>query len=271
MCLAVDNSLWRRFAKKKITESGIDRTLGRYKSREFREILQKWSPALERKNLLKTDLCEEAFGEDELLFSLSESGSSIFALDVAADTAIRANIKQRLRGLKQKYIAADVRNLPFKDNFFDVIISSSTLDHFSSDADLIRSLLELKRVIKPGGKLVIALNNGCNLNFYLMLKLGRLFNLIPYPVQFYGIHKLRRIMNEAGFVIRNKSYIVHIISPLNSLLLLLRRFADEETVGRIAGKIICLFNRMGKNKMTNFLTGWFIALGCVKKSDREIL
>lgn len=259
--------MWRRFAAKKKARSAIDKTLARYKSSEFKAILQKWAPALKGKNLLKTDLCEEAFGEDEILFSLSSSGASIFAVDVAVETAVRANVEQRLKGLNQKYIAADVRSLPFKDNFFDVVVSSSTLDHFNSDTDLIKSLLELKRVIKPDGKLVIALNNGCNFNFYLMLKIGRLFNLIPYPVQFYRIHKLRRIMDEAGFVIRDKSYIVHIISPLNSILLLLRNLAAEEAVSRIAQKITYLFSFLGKNKMTNFLTGWFIALGCVKKAD----
>jgi SAM-dependent methyltransferase len=267
MLSVFEKDLWNRFAVEKDSRPGIDKILGRYKSGEIRGILEKWVPALGAKKVLKTDLREEASGEDEILFSLSECGLSVFALDISVKMAARADIGQKRRGLKQKYIAADVRNLPFKNNSFDAVVSNSTLDHFFNDTDLVRSLLELKRVLKPGGKAIVTLNNSCNINFYLMLKLEKALGLIPYPVQFYSMHKLRKIMKEAGLVIRDKSYIVHIISPLNSLLLLLRRFVPENAVNRIAESIVYLSGRLGRNKITNPFTGWFIALGCDKKEN----
>lgn len=264
----IDNEIlfWKELARSNRNKAHMDVLLGRYKSEEFRNLIKKWVGNLEGKNVLKTDLHEEAFGEDEILFSLSERGFKIFALDIAEQTTQSAHFVQKEKGFSHQYITADVRNLPFKDNIFDVILSSSTLDHFNLEKDLLKSLLELKRVIKLGGNLIITLNNKHNINFYLMLKLERILGLISYPVQFYSIHKLRKIVEEVGLSIQDRSYIVHIVSPLNSILLLLRRCANKNIVDRVAKFSISLFNWLG-NRRSKSLTGCFIALNCVKKID----
>ncbi len=46
----------------------IDSALGRYKSSQFINVVQEWIDTFEGKSVLKTDLREEAFGEDEILF-----------------------------------------------------------------------------------------------------------------------------------------------------------------------------------------------------------
>ncbi len=243
----------------------IDSLLGRYKSDEFINLVKKWVDDFDNKKILKTDLREEAFGEDEILFSLSKEGSIFFALDIAEETTQRAYIRQKERGFAHQYITADVRNLPFKDNIFDVILSSSTLDHFNSQDDLVKSLLELKRVIKVGGDLIITLNNKFNINFYLMLKLGKNLGRISYPVQFYSIYNLRKIIKDVGFSIQDQSFIVHILSPLNSILFLLRRYVGKDIVDKFTKISISLFRWLGNIKMSQAFTGWFIALKCTRK------
>ena len=57
---------------------------------------------------------------------------------------------------------ADVRSLPFADGTFDVVVSNSTLDHFRSRKELIASMRELNRVTRPGGELVLTLDNRAN-------------------------------------------------------------------------------------------------------------
>jgi len=50
----------------------------------------------------------------------------------------------------------DSCNLPFDDNSFDVVVSLETLEHVS---DLDNTLDEIKRVLKPGGFLILSTPN----------------------------------------------------------------------------------------------------------------
>lgn len=56
--------------------------------------------------------------------------------------------------VRGKYVKADVRNLPFKDNYADYIIASEILEHMPLK-DLNNTLREWIRVLKKGGKMII--------------------------------------------------------------------------------------------------------------------
>jgi len=47
----------------------------------------------------------------------------------------------------------DVRQLPYDDEFFDVIISGLTMHHLGSDTN--KAMSEMTRVLKPGGRMAI--------------------------------------------------------------------------------------------------------------------
>lgn len=47
---------------------------------------------------------------------------------------------------------APIENIPFKDNYYDLVICRSTLHHLP---DAVAGLREMKRVLKPGGKLIL--------------------------------------------------------------------------------------------------------------------
>lgn len=57
-----------------------------------------------------------------------------------------------LKHHKGKWIKAPVENVPFKDNYFDLVVCRSTLHHLP---DAVAGLREIKRVLKPGGKVVM--------------------------------------------------------------------------------------------------------------------
>lgn len=52
------------------------------------------------------------------------------------------------------FVQADIRNLPFKDNFADYIIMDQVLEHFGFK-EIPAVLFEVRRVLKKGGKCVI--------------------------------------------------------------------------------------------------------------------
>ncbi|NQU19375.1 class I SAM-dependent methyltransferase, partial [bacterium] len=190
------NELWDRIIATKKEHLSIYPVLGQYKSEEFVHLVEEWGCGLQQTKLLKTDLCEEAFGEDQVLFSLEGKEMEVFALDVSENITRIADFNLKGKKLKGNYLTADVRSLPFKDNAFDLILSTSTLDHFVNDSDLKRSLIELKRVLNPAGCMIIALNNKDNPFFYFSLKIGRLLGFVPYPCRFYTLSELKPILKE---------------------------------------------------------------------------
>jgi ubiquinone/menaquinone biosynthesis C-methylase UbiE len=54
-----------------------------------------------------------------------------------------------------KFFVGDALNLPFPDNFFDKIYSIALLHHIPSEALRIKVLKEAKRVLRPGGILIL--------------------------------------------------------------------------------------------------------------------
>lgn len=92
---------------------------------------------------LKTDLQEELEPARTLLPHL---GGTWLGIDVSGEVVRRS----RHRGS-----VADVRRLPFRSGAFDGVLSTSTLDHFESLRDIERSVVELRRVVRQHGRLVL--------------------------------------------------------------------------------------------------------------------
>ena len=53
-------------------------------------------------------------------------------------------------------LTADMRRLPFEDNSFDVVLSRAAIHNLYSPADRATAIREIARVLRPGGRAVIA-------------------------------------------------------------------------------------------------------------------
>ncbi|MBI2236369.1 MAG: methyltransferase domain-containing protein [Magnetospirillum sp.] len=82
-------------------------------------------------------------------------GAHVTAVDLTPERALSTAFKLSLvRGGEGRAFNADAENLPFADGSFDYVYSNGVLHH-SADTD--RTLAEVCRVLKPGGRAVLML------------------------------------------------------------------------------------------------------------------
>src|SRR5262245_53357697 len=141
----------------------LDPLVARQKRDEHLALLRTWCDGC-RGVMLKTDLFEEAHGDDELL-SAFPADAMIVGMALVPATAMRA--RARMAG-SVRCLASDVRHLALAAESVSVVFSNSTLDHFEACGDLEASIRELVRVLHPGGVLIVTLDNPRN-PFYQLL------------------------------------------------------------------------------------------------------
>jgi SAM-dependent methyltransferase len=156
---------------------------------------------------LKTDLFEERSAVRALLPHLGSA--EWVGSDLSTEVARRARHRTGCRAA-----VLDVRALPFRAGAFDGVLSTSTLDHFDDPADIDRSLAELHRVLRPGGVLVLTLDNPGNplvrLRNALPPALARRTGLAPFAVgatlaEGPGVRAIR----DAGFTVERTTHLLH--------------------------------------------------------------
>jgi SAM-dependent methyltransferase len=159
--------------------------------------------------ILKTDMFDEA-STAGLMPLLESRARTVVGIDLS--TAVLRAAGTRYPKMRQT--AADVRELPFNDDSFDCIVSNSTLDHFPRRDELLRSVDELVRILRPGGRLILMLDNPSNpvvglrnaLPFNWLHRIG----ILPYYVgATLGGRALRRAVEARGCVVRETAYVLH--------------------------------------------------------------
>jgi len=155
-----NNSNLRERAKKAFNEN-----------KEYFEMLEKWHQshegiAVEKKvlDLIENNIkvgnkvLDAGCGEGSQLIWLAKKHPDInfFGADISKIGIEMAQKKsQQLNNIIWQ--KADLEGIPFPENFFDLIYSQSTFEHIFNFK---KALQELKRILKPGGKLIIRVPNG---------------------------------------------------------------------------------------------------------------
>lgn len=85
-------------------------------------------------------------------FPYYPSDVEITAIDFSEKMLARARDKAKKQGLPVHLQQMDVQNLTFEDNTFDSVAASFV---FCSVPDPVRGLMEIERVCKPGGKVLL--------------------------------------------------------------------------------------------------------------------
>lgn len=165
---------------------GTDRqsdTWRAYMQRGYTRLAERWFAGCPAGRTLKTDLFEEAVTSHHVLGAL---GPHVAGMDLSLTVVRHARARLHESALDRAragngsvdhaplLVAADARCLPWADHSMARILSGSSLDHFTDPADIRVALCELARCLRPGGCLVLTLDNPHN-------PLLRLRNGLPFP------------------------------------------------------------------------------------------
>lgn len=224
------------------------------------ELLQAWLRDGHFDLLLKTDMFDEAVSEG-LLRSLLRCSHRVIGMDISRLVLTSA----RSRYSEASFICADLRNLPLSSEF-DCIVSNSSLDHFESPEEIYTSVAELYRILRPGGLLVLTLDNPQN-------PLVRLRNAMPAPwLKRLGLvpyhtgptcnrRELIALAQRAGFEVLDTTAILHF--PRILLSIFGSAFHSRTRLCRVLLDWALRFECLRDSRVCYF-TGHFVAIKALK-------
>ena len=197
------NPIWRRFSDSLV-----------------QDWLIKHLPAAPLTAVLKTDLFEEAVGGGvyPLLESIAER---VFAIDLSGAVC-------RLAACRYKnlfVLVSDVRQLALAPASFDLIVSISTLDHFENQRHIQAALDQLFSALKPGGLLLVTLDNPANpvvrLRNAMPWRVLKRLGLVPYPTgATLAAEEFQELLERAGFQVLAATTLLHV--PRSPAILMAR-------------------------------------------------
>jgi SAM-dependent methyltransferase len=234
-------------------------------------LFTRWLPR-RAERLLKTDLWDEAVGEG-LYPALAAHARSVVGVDISRKVAATAAARHPALHAS----VGDVRRLPFDDESFDVVVSNSTLDHFGSEDEIATALTELRRVMMPGGTLILTLDNLGNPFVALRQviprfvfgaiwrRMGRLAaRVVPNPPGVTcGIRKLECLMSGVSLQVCERASILH--CPRVLAVWIADQF-ERHASARAEERYLQLLLRFEALEAlsTRFVTGHFVAVRAVR-------
>jgi len=95
-----------------------------------------------------------ACGTGVVVFSLAKTAKEVIGLDLTGEMLQKARKQRHEQGIANVHFElGEAEALPFEDGAFDVTVCRMSVHHFSEPA---KSMAEMARVTRPGGRVVIA-------------------------------------------------------------------------------------------------------------------
>lgn len=103
-------------------------------------------------------VCDAACGYGAHSLALASNGFEVYSFDVSPSAVMFTRMGLERYGFDASHVrTADILSTGYPNAFFDGVVANSVLDHMSA-ADARRSLAELCRITKPGGILMVSLD-----------------------------------------------------------------------------------------------------------------
>jgi SAM-dependent methyltransferase len=142
-------------------------------------------------------------GAQTKIIAPENSGSKFISIDISPESLIIAKELIFNLGIRNvEFRHADIFNLPFENNYFDHVFVCFVLEHLSNPSG---ALIELKRVLKPGGTIMVIEGDHGSTYFHPDSEEAR--DAVLCQVMLQKRHggdanigrKLYPLLNEAGF------------------------------------------------------------------------
>jgi len=156
-------------------------------------------------------------GNGRNLIPFAKKRFDCYGIDFSKNMIKNAKKSFKENKLKAKFKQGELTKIPFKDNYFDYIICLASFHHLNKKEQS-TSLKEIKRILKPKGKLFIAVWNKWQPRFIFKSK----EQIIPWKVKdktyqryyyLFNIFEFKNLLKKYNFKIK-KSYIDKNISIL---------------------------------------------------------
>lgn len=168
-------------------------------------------------------------GEGLYLLAINETSqdAEIYGFDIDS-ASIEIAKKHLAKSTNVDFRIGNICNMPYPDNFFDKICCSEVLEHVEDDK---KALKELRRILKPSGRLVITVPN---LNFPFLWdpinKIAEIFfkthitkgffaGIWNMHLRLYDINEITELVKTAGFEIIKVKTLTHFSLPFNHIIL----------------------------------------------------
>jgi len=119
---------------------------------------------------------EIGLGQGADSMQLIDRGAIYYGIDLTDESVRR--VKERFNLFNKAYQSIEVanaENIPYHDNFFDVVYTHGVIHHSPSIQKITD---EIYRVLKPGGKAVIMLYHKNSFNYYISINFFRRVGLV---------------------------------------------------------------------------------------------
>ncbi len=187
-------------------------------------------------------------------YMLSKVASKVVAIDISQE-AIIYNAKKWPRN-NLLYIAADAKSLPFKDNFFDCVLSFEVIEHID---DYDSYLNETKRILKAGRVFIISTPNRP-----IASPRGILSN--PDHIREFDSEEFKNILRRhfSNFilygqkplikVIKAENFLSHLHQNLDKVPSLFKRILSERLKRKIRKMLVSFFAELKVSPDPNQIT-----------------
>jgi ubiquinone/menaquinone biosynthesis C-methylase UbiE len=145
-------------------------------------------------NFRNKDVLEIGIGQGADSIQMVKRGANYFGIDLTDVACCR--VKERFSSFNLPYkeiLTADAENIPFKNDFFDIIYSHGVIHHSPNIKVIVD---EIHRVLKPGGTAIIMLYHKNSFNYYLSIAFFRRIGLLLLLIFPFLSKVVQKLANE---------------------------------------------------------------------------
>jgi len=176
----------------KIREGDIDETTAAYWNQGGELILSMVQDEIERITVRPIKVLDVGCGGGSMIVQLAERDTMACGVDPLMEVSlVKARSLAEQKGKEIGLVQAKGELLPFRTDYFDVVICASTLQHVEDQRAVLK---EISRVMKPGGSLIVTVPTYRNVSTLFLWKKAP-----GYVTKVYDFPSFMREIEGAGF------------------------------------------------------------------------